>query len=61
MFVNIITFIIVSLLLFEVLFVEFSSAMPSKDRAWKIKKKELNKSYYEINKDEFTQWKEGKI
>ena len=50
MFVNIVTFIIVSLL-FEVLFVELSLAMPSKDRARKIKKKELNKSYYEINKD----------
>ena len=37
--------------MFEVLLDEFSLTMPSKDRARKIKKRELNKSYYEINKD----------
>ena len=60
MFVNIVTFIIVSLLLFEVLFVEFSLAMPSKDRVRKIKKKEL-KSYYEITKDSLLSDRKEKI
>ena len=44
-------FIFVAFALSEVLFVRLNFAMPSKDRAWKDKKKELNKCYYETNKD----------
>ena len=48
---HLIAFITVTFLLSEVLFVEVSFAMPSKDRARKDKKKGLNKNYYETNKE----------
>ena len=49
---NIFAFINVVFLLFEVLFVAVSFSIPSKDRAQKDKKNELNKlpRYYETSK-----------
>ena len=43
-------FIFVSVVLLSEVLVS-SATMPSKDRARKNKKKDINKSYYEVNKD----------
>ena len=44
-------FVTVVFVLSEVLLIQVSHAMPSKDRAWRNRKKEANECYYSANKD----------
>ena len=48
---HVFAFVTVVFVLAEVLFIQVSHVMPSKDRVWRNRKKEANKCYYSANKD----------